>query len=150
MNKLDKIITQLENLSAQEILDQLGAEMYQEDFPKREELSLYPQFLQDVIFIIDWDTELTMEGIGGVLENSIHHFIPQIISGLHRMGADNQAEVLSEINTKYQINPDDETIAFLTQKLYLYTDFDIWILVENYLECEKQIFLDNKKQSNER
>lgn len=144
MNALDNIINGIQNLSANEILDRLSSEMYKSDFPTHDKLGCCPQFIQDTILIIDLDSELSMEGICGVLENSIGNLLPQIIKALHNIAATGEANTLSNIYAAYQISPNSENIDSLAKKLYLYTGFDIWTLLETYIEQEKNKYITNK------
>lgn len=137
MNVLDNIINDIQNLSANEIFDRLSTEICKSDFPAYSNLGCYPQFIQDIILIIDLDTELSMEGICGVLENSIANLLPQIIKALHNIGAKGEANTLSNIYAVYQTSPNSENIDSLARKRYLYTDFDIWTLLETYIEQKK-------------
>lgn len=147
MNALDNIMNDIQNLSANEILDRLSSEMYESDFPAHDKLECYPLFIQDAIFIIDLDTELSMEGIYGVLENSIGSLLPQIIKALHNIDAKDEANTLSNIYADYQTSPNSENIDSLARKLYLYTDFDIWTLLETYIEQEKNKYITNKQHT---
>ena len=120
MNALDNIINGIQNLSANEILDRLSSEMYKSDFPTHDKLGCCPQFIQDTILIIDLDSELSMEGICGVLENSIGNLLPQIIKALHNIAATGEANTLSNIYAAYQISPNSENIDSLAKKNYTY------------------------------
>jgi hypothetical protein len=44
---------------------------------------------------------------------------------------------LEEIYALYRETPDDERISDLADGLYPYTDFDVWPLLENYIEAAK-------------
>lgn len=113
----------------------------------------WADFIQVAYFIIAFDTELNMEGIFTFLENSIGHYAPQIIQAFRAIGDDNDADTLEEIcalcppdimrgellensHQEYEIScfTEDhelkeevaERIVELSQKLYLYADYDIW------------------------
>ena len=47
--------------------------------------------------IIEFDTELSINGIFGFLENSIGHYSPNIIEAFRTIGDDNDADTLEEI-----------------------------------------------------
>jgi hypothetical protein len=100
----------------------------------RNQLLKYPQFIRDIIFIVDLDTELNMNG--DVLENSIKEDIHQIIKALRNIKADTDAEILQQVYNRYLQNPDDEMIDELYAKMYIYNDLDIWKLLEIYVERE--------------
>ena len=139
MNFIDKLLNDLNNKSADDIIQIIGNNIYTESIDRKQILK-YPQFIQDIIFIIDLDTELSMNG--DVLQNSIRLFIQNIITALENIHADNDAKLLKEIFKLDKINPDDKYINILYKKMYLYTDFDIWSLLEAYVK--KQIYNFNE------
>lgn len=101
----------------------------------REDLVKYPQFIQDIIFIIDYDTELSMNGILGFLKNSTNKYLPQTITALKNIGADTDVEVLKKISS-FDTYKNINDIESLSEKIYLYNDFDIWKLLEEYVKRE--------------
>ncbi|CEP45631.1 Uncharacterised protein [[Clostridium] sordellii] len=133
INFIEEILTNINSLRAEDVIESM-AEIY--NIPiDREDLVKYPQFIQDIIFIIDYDTELSMNGILGFLKNSTNKYLPQTITALKNIGADTDVEVLKKIssfNTYKNIND----IESLSEKIYLYNDFDIWKLLEEYVERE--------------
>lgn len=108
----------------------------------REQLLEYPQFIQTAYFIIDFDTELAMEGIYGILENSIRNFLPNIIKAFRSIGDEIDAELLSEIlslGAEEQLEEAGQRqISRLSNNLYLYTDRDVWKKLFAYLDTEIQ------------
>lgn len=61
INFIEEILTNINSLRAEDVIESM-AEIY--NIPiDREDLVKYPQFIQDIIFIIDYDTELSMNGI---------------------------------------------------------------------------------------
>jgi hypothetical protein len=134
MNLIDRTLEQLKVLNADEVIQTLGR-IYDEPID-RNSLSLYPQYIQDTIFLIDLDTELSMQGISGLLENSTGAFIPNMITALKNIRANNEADILHAVYERHKINSSDEEIDVLSDKLYLYTGFDIWPLLEAYVERE--------------
>ena len=131
----NEILSNLNAMSADEVIQSMGR-IYEQDVD-REQLFQYPQFLQDVIFIIDLDTELSLEGIGGLLENRTEQYVPHMTAALRRISANGEADTLEKIWRRYQRNPGDEEIDHLSNGLYLYTGFDIWALLEAYVCAEK-------------
>ena len=118
-------------------------------------------FIQTAAFLIEFDTELAMQGIFSFLENSIGHYAPHIVRSFRVIGDDRDADVLEEIcrlampdimrgeflnkaNGAYQITSfagnhkireeTEEKITELAAGLYLYNDFDIWPLLFRYLD----------------
>lgn len=136
MSFIDKVLININSMTADDII-QAMADIYSEPIEREEIVVKYPQFIQDIIFIIDFDTELAMQGIGGLLENRAGRYISNIIIALRNIQADNEAILLQEIYEKYKANPEDESIDESADKLYLYTGFDIWELLEIYVDKEK-------------
>jgi len=138
MNFVDKILDQIDSLSAYEVIYSIGKNIY--DDPLEEQLlSSYPQFMQDIFYIIYFDDGLSMGGILSVLESEATRiYIPSIIISLYNIGAEHDAEILNQIYNKHKIDIDDESIEILGDKLYLYNDVNIWIMLEKYVELKKQ------------
>lgn len=136
MNFIDEAIACIKSMSADDVI-QAMSKIYDEPI-ERTELEKYPQFIQDTIFIIDLDTELSMEGIGGVLENSSGMYIDKIITALRNIHAENDANLLQQIFNIYKENSEDDSIEELADQLYLYSGFDIWGLLNTYVEKQKQ------------
>ena len=133
INFIEEILTNINSLRAEDIIESM-AEIY--NIPiDREDLVKYPQFIQDIIFIIDYDTELSMNGILGFLKNSTNKYLPQTITALKNIGADTDVEVLKKISS-FDTYKNINDIESLSEKIYLYNDFDIWKLLEEYVKRE--------------
>lgn len=104
-------------------------------------LDQYPQFIQDVIYIIDYDTILQMEGLDSFVcdkEENVDH----TITALNNCGAANEANIL--INAKNLSSNDDledddyfEEISALEKETALYNDIEyevFWDCVRKYIE----------------
>lgn len=106
---LDEIL----ELSAEDIIGQISLRLYkQENFHIRDNeiFSSLPMVLRDIIFIIDLDTEITMEGILGFLENSTGLFLEDTILTIERIKANEDQSVMScirDILKKYNISTYD-------------------------------------------
>jgi len=106
---LDEIL----ELSAEDIIGQISLRLYeQENFHIRDNeiFSSLPMVLRDIIFIIDLDTEITMEGILGFLENSTGLFLEDTILTLERIKANEDQSVMSSIRDilkKYNVSTYD-------------------------------------------
>lgn len=142
MNFIVEVLSNISVMSADNVIQSMSR-IYDEPVD-RDALSAYPQFIQDIIWIINMDTELAMNGIGGLLENSTGRYANKMIDALHHISADKEAETLAQIYQIYQSDLDSEKIDELAGSLYLYTDFDIWPLVEAYVEAEKGRYEANK------
>lgn len=93
----------------------------------------YPQFVADAIAIIDYDTNLSMDG--DIFVNDSDKF-PDIITALHNCGIDNDVEILQQLNDLFNNDEDifwDEGDA-LYSKLMWNTDIDrFYELFKNYI-----------------
>lgn len=93
----------------------------------------YPQFVADAIAIIDYDTDLAMDGDIFVNDNDK---CPDIITALHNCGIDNDVEILQQLNDLFN---NDEDMFWnendtLYSKLMWNTDIDkFWELFKNYI-----------------
>lgn len=113
----------LKNCHSGEEFVQAMASVY--EYPEvKNNLKDYPEWIRNIIAIVDYDTELQMEG----LECKFYH---DVIEALRVMGLDDEAEVLSVLCP----NSTDETIAICMDKLALYNDYeDFWNQVFLYAE----------------
>lgn len=136
MNFIDAVMKRLDIMSADDVIQEIGGSIY--DNPAvRKELHKYPQFIQDIIFIVDLDTALNMDG--DVLVNN-ENDIPNMITALQNIHANNDASILQKIYDTYRANPNYDAIFKaidgMYEKMYLYTGFDIWPLLETYVDKE--------------
>ncbi|MCP1307330.1 DMP19 family protein [Paenibacillus tyrfis] len=91
---------ELINASADEIMDHVGINRYsQENIQLKDEEVFFklPALLQDIVLLIDFDTELIMNGILGFLENSTGKYLNETIEALERIGAVHDANALKDI-----------------------------------------------------
>ncbi|MDE6313781.1 MAG: hypothetical protein K2M46_09240 [Lachnospiraceae bacterium] len=133
MNFIDKVLAKENKLSDDDIL-QAMADIYDEP-EVRNILDNYPLYIRDVISIIDYDTELQMEGLEGVLEGDLSQKYTEIHSALLHCGAVEEACIIAQAK---QLDIDsenyDEQIAKLQMQTALYNDYEhFWYLVRNYI-----------------
>lgn len=90
----------LSNTSADELINYVYSNLYNDEnndlrneavFPK------LPRLLLDIILLIEFDTELNMNGVVGFLENSSGKYIKETIEVLERINADKDADALKTI-----------------------------------------------------
>jgi hypothetical protein len=138
MTFLDEIMVRLDAMSADDVIEAVGGGMYINP-AIRGELHNYPQFIQDIIYIVDLDTALNMDG--DVLVNNEGE-LPGMLTALRNIHADKEASLLQRIYDIYKANPHYDaicgTVDGLYKEMYLYTGFDIWGLLELYVELEKR------------
>ncbi len=159
MKWIDGSNIDIKNFSGVEICEKLSLEMW--DIGLSEWSSGTADFIQTALFIIAFDTELSMEGIFTFLENSIGHYAPEIIQAFKAIGDFRDAEILTEIcrlappdvmrgeflNSDYkeydisvfsddhELNPEvADKIDLLESQLYLNSGFDMWHMLYDYLD----------------
>ncbi len=78
-------------------IDQFAIHLYEEPFASlwADRRSL-PETLRTVALVIDYDTEVAINGLTGLLENSIGEYLPEIIDALVAVGAERTASTLRE------------------------------------------------------
>lgn len=133
MNFIDAALVNQNNLSDDDFL-QAMADIYKEP-EVWDILDTYPQYIQDVIYIIDYDTELQMEGLKGVLEGSMSESYPKIYNALINVGALDEAHILQEARClDFESDDYDEQIVRLENQTALHNDYEFfWTLVRNYI-----------------
>lgn len=136
-NFIDKALEN--NLHGDEFL-QAMADIYNEP-EVWGQLDKYPQYIQDVIYIIDYDTEIQMEGVENLAFSSDEMKIHKMIQALKRCGATEESEILEkakELAAKTEnVEEDefDEKFSILESKLAYHSDYDtFWELVRNYID----------------
>ncbi len=90
MSFIDKALGS--NLRGDEFLQAMSG-IYSEP-EARDMLDKYPEFVKDVIRVIDYDTTLQMEGLSGVISAGAKAEMNDLISALRRCGAVIEAEAL--------------------------------------------------------
>ena len=136
MNFIDRALAQGESVTPDDFL-QAMADIYKEPRVWRE-LDRYPQYIQDVIYIIDYDTEVQMEGLDACAASP---HAEQYIQALLNCGAAAEAESLKRAWELSLSGPDyedeavDAEMDILYQQIALNQDYDaFWDLVRGYIE----------------
>ena len=130
MNFIDKAFES--KLSGDDFL-QAMSDVYSEP-EVREILDKYPQFVKDVILIIDYDYEIQMEGLDNVIYGCFGEQLPEILQAMDNCGAINEADVLRQAKTMSQ-KEYDEKYDTLCDKLAIHNDYEgFWDLVRNYID----------------
>lgn len=144
MNFIDTALANQNNMSDDEFL-QAMADIYHEPEVWKI-LHTYPQYIQDVIYIIDYDTELQMEGLNSVLEGPMSEKYSQIHTALVNCGALQEAHILEEArqlstdsseyedDNEYEEDDYYERMCELEEKTALHNDYEqFWDLVRSYI-----------------
>ena len=89
-------------MTGEEILNDVGIRGYERPLSDIRNLPTWPSLtspLQVTLLVIDFDTEVSMNGILGFLENSTGAYLNQTIDVFIMLGAIQTAEVLQRIHT---------------------------------------------------
>ena len=136
INFIDQALAQGDALTPDDFL-QAMADIYKEPQVWRE-LDRYPQYIQDVIYIIDYDTEVQMEGLDACAVSS---YAEQYIQALLNCGAVAEAEILKRARELSLSAPDYEDTAVdaemetLHRQTALNRDYEgFWNLVRRYIK----------------
>lgn len=140
MNFIHRALAQGRRLSDDDFL-QAMADIYKEP-QVWQELDRYPQYVQDVIYVIDYDTEVQMEGLDAC---AVSPRVEQYIQALLNCGAVSEAEILKRAKklTDSDSDYEDEAVDAEMERLYRqialnqnYEEF--WDLVRGYIGRERK------------
>lgn len=140
MNFIHRALAQGRRLSDDDFL-QAMADIYRES-QVWQELDRYPPYIRDVIYVIDYDTEVQMEGLDACAASPRAE---QYIQALHNCGAVSEAELLKRAKklTDSDSDYEDEAVDAEMEKLYRqialnqnYEEF--WDLVRGYIGRERK------------
>ena len=141
MNFIDRALAQGDGLTPDDFL-QAMADIYKEPQVWRT-LDRYPQYIQDVIYIIDYDTEVQMEGLDACAASP---HAEQYIQALLNCGAAAEAEILKRAWELSLSGPDyedeavDAEMGILYQQIALNQDYNaFWDLVRGYIERSRGV-----------
>ena len=136
MNFIDCALAQGRRLSDDDFL-QAMADIYKEP-QVWQELDRYPPYIRDVIYVIDYDTEVQMEGLDAC---AVSPRVEQYIQALLNCGAVSEAEILKRAKklTDSDSDYEDEAVDAEMERLYRqialnqnYEEF--WDLVRGYIK----------------
>lgn len=109
------------------LLDDLSVRIYEDPLQMRwEDRRRLPEVLRTVLLLIDLDTELHMNGLLGLVENSVGEFLPEMIAALDVVGADEAATALRnarDIMAKHGITHAMLRGNFADRQVYEVTSF---------------------------
>lgn len=78
-------------------LDDLSVRIYENPLQACwEDRRSLPEVLRTVLLLVDFDTELHMNGLLGLIENSVGEFLPEMIAALDSVGAKRTAAALRD------------------------------------------------------
>ena len=140
MNFIHRALAQGRRLSDDDFL-QAMADIYREP-QVWQELDRYPPYIRDVIYVIDYDTEVQMEGLDAC---AVSPRVEQYIQALLNCGAVSEAELLKRAKklTDSDSDYEDEAVDAEMERLYRqialnqnYEEF--WDLVRGYIGRERK------------
>ena len=139
MNFIDRALAQGDALTDDDLL-QAMADIYKEP-QVWGELDRYPQYIQDVVYIIDYDTEVQMEGLDACAASP---HAEQYIQALMNCGAAAEAEILKRARElsgpDYEDEAVDAEMGILYQQIALNQDYNaFWDLVRGYIERSRGV-----------
>ncbi len=118
----------LQNINSGEDFVEAMADIYSNP-DVRDQLKNYPEWIRNIITIIDYDTDLTMEGLDFKLYT-------EEISALISVGLVSEANLLASISEKST----DEDLAKCYSQLALNNDYDaFWNAVYSYASNNLEI-----------
>ena len=137
MNFIDRALAQGESLTPDDFL-QAMADIYKEPQVWRT-LDRYPQYIQDIVYIIDYDTEVQMEGLDACAASP---HAEQYIQALMNCGAAAEAEILKRARElsgpDYEDEAVDAEMGILYQQIALNQDYNaFWDLVRGYIKWSR-------------
>ena len=135
MNFIDRALENSKHMTSDEFL-QAMADIYKEP-EVWDNLKNYPQFVQDVIYIIDYDTELQMEGMEGFFTDRSGLHYTQTHTALLNCKALVEADILHKAA---EIDKESEACGKLFEELEdktaYHNEYDaFWDLVRDYIAC---------------
>ena len=140
MNFIDRALARGRRLNDDDLL-QAMADIYKEP-QVWQELDRYPQYIQDIIHIVDYDTEVQMEGLDACAASP---HAERYMRALLNCGADREAEILKRAKELADSGPDGEDEAFdaelesLYRQIALNQDYEgFWDLVRGYIGRERK------------
>ena len=136
MNFIDRALAQGRRLSDDDFL-QAMADIYREP-QVWQELDRYPLYIRDVIYVIDYDTEVQMEGLDAC---AVSPRVEQYIQALLNCGAVSEAELLkrakklTDSDSDYEDEAVDAEMESLYRQIALNQNYEeFWDLVRGYIK----------------
>lgn len=132
MNFIDELLSK--HLSGMDFLGEISVHIYDHG-EVREQLANYPQFVSDAIAIIDFDTDMMMDG--DIFENDSDK-APAIMTAFRNCGMEDDANTIQSLSDLFE---DDEDAFWsdegeqLYSKLMWKTDNQLfWEYVKKYMD----------------
>ncbi len=130
---IDRLLAEKEDAGGDDVLQAIAEEIYS-DTSKWEKIGQYPQYIQDVFYIIDYDTTLQMEGLEGFFEAGENY--AETYQALMNCGARSEAEILKKASAiSFDQEDYNEQYLILEKQTAYENDYEgFWKLVTDYIE----------------
>ena len=92
------LLAELEELPPRELIETLSTRIYEPPLAEaRERILAVPSAFRVVVLILDFDTEVNMQGMLGFLENSTGLYLAETIEAFERIGARATTDILRNV-----------------------------------------------------
>lgn len=152
------LLKELEALSPTELIVQLSIRIYEPPLcTARDRLREIDESLRVAILILDFDTELNMNGMLGFLENSSGLYFPETIEAFDKIGATETVSILRAIERtmeRHGMTPARLRADFEGTQAYQITSFrelhgDLGTFPSEVEEDAKRLYLHGETESSE-
>jgi hypothetical protein len=150
--------SELETLSAAKLVEMLSIRIYEPPLSTaRDRLREVEESLRVPILVLDFDTEVCMNGMLGFLENSTGLFLPETIDAFDKIGASETASVLRAIEKtlkKHGVTPSRLRADFAGTQEFQITTFrelhgDLGTMPNEVEEDARRLYLYGKSGAGE-
>jgi len=122
------LLSELEELPPRELIETLSIRIYEPPLADaRERILAVPSAFRVIVLVLDFDTEVSMDGMLGFLENSTGLYLAETIEAFDRIGARETMEVLRKIEAileRHGVSPAQLRADFEGTTLYQITTFN--------------------------
>lgn len=142
-------LEQLKDKSGEEIVEEIASNLYEgENYLIFQEEYFYkiPELIRDIILLINFDTEMVMEGILGFLENSSGAFLNDTIKTLEKIQAEQDYNILNKI--RRILDEHNITTSHLRANTNSEThgsEYDV--MAENICEISEKLYISSEDRS---
>ncbi|MFD0616566.1 DUF4375 domain-containing protein [Paenibacillus sp. GCM10027629] len=130
-------INNLPYMSSEELIGHIALNIYKNEFIEiRDQLDFIPEVLKNIILLIDFDTELNMNGIIGFLENSSGLYLNETIDVLRKTSCFRDMNIMVTINNMLLEN------AITIEELRIHVNSQVLYQISNSTEKHGEKFTD--------
>jgi hypothetical protein len=122
-----------------ELLDFLSLNIYEEENCDVRENNEIPEYIKNIIYIIDFETEYEMEGILFTETDNIYYKMDKIIESFDETGNKEIANYIKEIMRIKKVDNNDDKKEELENKIEtIILEKEFWGNVVKYIELNKK------------